>query len=126
MSSGPRSMLTATVNVVSSSVLPCSSVAPPDLMHREEAARGLVDVHDAVCAGCVLVREPAQLGEQPVRVGVLLHRAMELFHAPGGLLKAQAHATQESSDPLSTWTDVVSLCVEPVEHQAADREPTEA
>ena len=43
-----------------------AAAAPPDLMHREEAARGLVDVHDAVCVDCVLVHEPAQLDEQPV------------------------------------------------------------
>ena len=36
-------------------------------MHWEEAARGLVDVHDAVYADCVL-DEPEQLDEQPVRV----------------------------------------------------------
>ena len=35
---------------------------------------------------------PAQLDEQPVRVGVRLLRAVELFHALGGLLVAQAHA----------------------------------
>ena len=28
-----------------------AAVAPPDLLHRQEAARGLVDVDDAVCAG---------------------------------------------------------------------------
>ena len=50
--------------------------------------RRLVDVHDAVCADCVLIHEPAQLDEQPVRVGVLLLRAEELFHALGGLLVA--------------------------------------
>ena len=38
--------------------------------------------------------QPAQLDEEPVRVGVLL-----LFHAPGGLLEAQAHATQELLHP---------------------------
>ena len=52
-------------------------------MHRWEAA--------AVCAGSVLIHEPAELDEGPV----LLLRAVELFHALGGLLEAQAHATQE-------------------------------
>ena len=37
-------------------------------MHLQEAARSLVDVHDAVCADCVLIHEPAQFDEQPVRV----------------------------------------------------------
>ena len=67
-----------------------AAAAPPDLTHLKEAARSLVDVHDAVCADCVLVHH-----EQPVRVGVLLLRAVELFHTIGGLLEAQAHATQE-------------------------------
>ena len=40
-------------------------------MHWEEAARRLVDVHDAVCPDCVLVHQPAQLDEQPERVGLL-------------------------------------------------------
>ena len=65
-------------------------------MHREEAARGLVDVHDAVCADSVLVHEPAQLDEEPVRVGLLQSRAVELLQALGGLLEAQAHAVQKS------------------------------
>ena len=76
-----------------------AAAAPPDLMHRQEAAGRLVDVHDAVCADRVLVHQPAQLDEQPVRVGVLLLRAVELFHALGRLLDAQAHATQELLQP---------------------------
>ena len=51
----------------------------------------------------------SQLDEQPVRVGVLLLRAVELFHALGGRLVAQAHATQESLHPTSAGTDVQSL-----------------
>ena len=67
------------------------------LMHRQEAAGGLVDVHDAVCADCVLVHKPTQLDEQPVRVGVLLPRAVELFRALGGLLSSGAcHARAAS------------------------------
>ena len=51
-------MLKATVNVVASFALPCSWAClaprrPPDLVHREEPAGRLVDVHDAVCAHCV-------------------------------------------------------------------------
>ena len=78
---------------------PASRGGPPDLMHRQEAAGRLVDVHDAVCADSVLVHQPAELDEEPVRVGVLLLRAVELFHALGGLLEAQAHATQELLHP---------------------------
>ena len=91
-------MLKATVNVVASLVLALqlslqhAAAAPSGLMHRQEAARGLVDVHDAVCADSVLVHEPAQLDEQPVRVGLLQSRAVELLQALGGLLVAQAHA----------------------------------
>ena len=89
-------------------------------MHRQEAARGLVDVHDAVCANSVLVHQPA------VRVGVLLLRAVELFHALGGLCVAQPHATQELLDPPLAGTDVESLCVQLLENQATDRHRGEA
>ena len=95
-------------------------------MHREETARGLVDVHDAVCADSMLVHEPAQLDEEMVRVGLLKSRAVELLQALGGLLEAQAHATQKSLDPSLAGTHVESLCVEPFEHQASDRHRTEA
>ena len=66
-----------------------AAAAPPDLMHWQEAASGLVDVHDAVCADGKRADQPAQLDDQPVRVGALLLRAVELFHALGGLLAAQ-------------------------------------
>ena len=69
-----------------------AAAAPPDLMHRPEAARGLVDVHDSVCGDSVLIHQPAQLDEQLMRVGVLLLRAAEIFHALGGRIVAQAHA----------------------------------
>ena len=59
-----------------------------------------------VCADCVLV---AQVDEQPVRVGVLLQKAVELFHALGGLLAAQAHAVEELSHPPLAGTHVESL-----------------
>ena len=95
-----------------------AAAAPPDLMHR---AGGLVDVHDAACA-----HQPAQLEKQPVRVGVLLLRAVELFHALGGLLAAQVRATQESLDKAKAGTDVVSICVEPIVNQAPDRHRAEA
>ena len=76
-------------------------------MHRQEAAGRLVDVHDAVC-------------------GVLLLKAVELFHALGGLLVAQVYATQDLLDPSIAWKDVESLCVEPIVHQASDRQRAEA
>ena len=91
-------------------------------MHRQKAAGGLVDVHDAVCADSVLVHQPAP----PVRVRVLLLGVVELFHALGGLFVAQAHAVQELSDPLSTGTDGESLCVEPFVQQAPDRQRAKA
>ena len=103
-----------------------AAAAPSNVMHREETARGLVDVHDAVCADSVLVHEPAQLDEEPVRVGLLQSRAVELFQALGGLLEAQAHATQEPLHPSIAGTHVEPLCVEPFEHQASDRHRTEA
>ena len=68
-------------------------------MHRQEAARRLVHVHDSVCADSVLVHQPEQLDKEPVRIDVLLLRGVELFHALGGLLIAQAHAVQKLSDP---------------------------
>ena len=103
-----------------------AAAAPSDLMHQQEAAGGLVDVHNAVCADSVLVHQPAQLDEQPVRVDVLLLRAAELFHALGGLLAAQAHAMQGSPHPTMARTDVESLFVEPLVHQASDRHRAEA
>ena len=41
-----------------------ATAAPPDLLHREEPARRLVDVHDAVSADSMLVHQPAQLDEE--------------------------------------------------------------
>ena len=92
-----------------------TAAAPPDLTHRQEDAKRLVDVHDAVCADAKGAHEPAQLDEQPMRVGVLLLRAAELSHALGGLLAAQEHATQESPHPTAAGTsveclDVLSCC----------------
>ena len=78
--------------------------APHDQMHRQEVAEGLVDVHDAVFADARGAHEPAQLDEEPVRVGVLLLRAAELFHALDEFL-----ATQELSDPISAGTGVESV-----------------
>ena len=48
-------------------------------MHWEEAARGLVDVDDAVCADCVRLHEPAKLDEESMRVGLLQNRTVELL-----------------------------------------------
>ena len=87
---------------MSSPPLRCPTAGPASrrgLIHRQELACRLVDVHDAFCAGSVLVPEPAEHDEEPVRVGVLLLRAVELFHALGGLLEAQAHTTQELLHP---------------------------
>ena len=103
-----------------------ATAAPPDLLHRQEPARRLVGVHDAVSADSVLVHQPAQLDEEPVRGGVLLLRAVELFQALGGLLAAQAHAMQELLHPAVAGTDVESFCVEPFIHQASDRHRAEA
>ena len=69
-----------------------AAAAPPDLMHWQEPAGRLVDVHHAVCADAIGAHLPVQLDEQPVRVGELLPRAVELFHALGGLLVVQVHA----------------------------------
>ena len=63
-----------------------AAAAPSGLMHREEAARGLVNVHDAVCADSVLVHEPAQLDEQPVRVGLLQTGLWSSFKHLAGFL----------------------------------------
>ena len=61
--------------------------APSSLIHQEEAARGLADVHDAVCADSVLVHEPAQLDEEPVRVGLLQTGLWSSFKHLAGFLK---------------------------------------
>ena len=61
-----------------------------------------------------------------MRVGVLLLRAVELFHTLGGLLAAQARATHELLHPAMAGMDIESLCVEPVVHQAPDHHRTEA
>ena len=81
-----------------------AAAAPPDLMHQQEPAGRLVDVYDAVCADSVLVHEPAELLEEAMRVGLLQSRAVELLQALGGLLEAQAHATQESLHPALAGT----------------------
>ena len=79
-----------------------AAAAPPDLMHRQEAARGLVDVHDAVCADCVRVHEPAQLDEQPVRVGLL--QGVDPFKHPSSqtldLARAPLHVPSSPCFPL--------------------------
>ena len=95
-------------------------------MHRQEAAGRLADVHGAVCADNVCAHQPAQLDEQPVRIGVLLLRAVELSHALGGLLVAPAQAMQELIDPPLAGKDVESFCVDPFAHQASDRHSAEA
>ena len=88
-----------------------AAAAPPDVMHRQEAAgqvssmfttRSVLTPHGA--------HEPAQLDEQPVRVGVLLLRTVELFHALGGLLVAQMHATPWLSGPTTRPGRTSSPC----------------
>ena len=102
-----------------------AAAAPSGLMHREEAARGLVNVDYAVCADSVLVHEPAQLDEEPVRVGLLQSRAVELLQALGGLLVAQAHATQEwprrtSCPSASSHSCTKLLIVTALRHRTSD------
>ena len=48
-----------------------AAAVPSGLMHREKAARSLVNVDDAVCVDSVLVHEPAELDEEAMRVGPL-------------------------------------------------------
>ena len=72
-------------------------------MHWQEAAGRLIDVHDAVCADSVLVHRPAQLDGQPVRVGVLLLRAVALFQALGGRLVPQIACHAKVASPSKTW-----------------------
>ena len=103
-----------------------AAAAPSGLVHRQEAARGLVDVDDTVCADSVLLHESAKLDEGAVRVGLLQSRAVELLQALGRFLEAQAHAMQELSDPLSTGAHVETRCVEPLVDQASDGHRTQA
>ena len=100
------------MNVVASFVLPSRA---------QEAAGHLVGVHDAVCADSVCAHQPAQLDEQPVRVGVLLLRTVELFHA----LELKCTVTQELIDPSLAWMGVESLFVEPFAQQTSDRHRAE-
>ena len=104
-----------------------AAVAPPSLVHRQEAARGVVvDVHDAVCADCVLVHEPAQLDEQPVRVVRAAAQCGGALSSTWRASGSSAHATQEFLHPALAGTDVESHCVEPVVRQASDRHSAEA
>ena len=57
---------------------------------------------------------------------VLQSKAVELLRALGGLLEAQAHASQEPPYPVIARTHVEPLCVEPLEHQAVDRDRAQA
>ena len=63
---------------------------------------------------------------QSMRVGVLLLKAVELFQALGGLLDAQAHATQELPHPIIPGTHVKSLCIEPIVQEASNRDRAQA
>ena len=114
MSSGPRSMLKAIVNVVISFALPRSwaCFAPRRPHPTCCTGRRRLDVSSmftTVCAVCVLVHEPVELDEQLVRVALLQSRAVELLQALGVLLGSQAHATQESLHPALAGTGVEFL-----------------
>ena len=101
------------------------AAVPPDLMHQQEAAGRLVDVHDSVCADSVLVHQPAKLDEDPVRWRAAA-RGCEALSRTWGFHVAQVHTTQESLDPTVAGTGVESLCVQPTVHQASDGERAEA
>ena len=49
------------------------------------------------------VHHPKQLVEELVRVGVLLLRAVEVFHARGGLFVAQSARLTRVSSPRYSW-----------------------
>ena len=102
------------------------AAAPPSL--TQELAGGLVDVRDAVCADSVLVHQPAQLDEEPVRVCVLLLRAMEFFHALGDFLVPQLKCMPRRSclTHFRLGRTSCPLCVKPFVHQAPDRHRAEA
>ena len=91
-----------------------AAAAPFCLMHREKAARGLANVDDAVCADSVLVHEPAEIDEEAMRVGLLQSRAVELLQALGGLLEAQAHATQLLLGRASSSSESSHPCNRPL------------
>ena len=100
----------------------CPSLLGFSMLSRVAASFKIV----AVVADSVLLHEPAQLDEQSMRVGVLMFRAVELCQALGGLLVAHAHATQEFLYFDVAGTHVESLCVEPLEHQAVNRDYAQA
>ena len=51
------------------------------------------------------VHHPTQLVEEPVHVGVLLLRAVEVFHARCGLCEAQSVRLSRGSSPRYCWDD---------------------
>ena len=83
-------------------------------MHWQEDVSSMFTARSAL-------NQPAQLDEEPVRVGVLLLRAAELFRALGGLLVAQVHATQESLHAsTSSQSSTMPLIVTALEHGTSD------
>ena len=93
-----------------------AAAAPPGLM--KPAGSGTRSRRCSRRSALTACLSMSQLDEQPVRVGLLQSKAVELLQALGGLLDAEVHATQELPDPLSPWTDVQSLIVEPLEHSS--------
>ena len=86
----------------------CSD-GPSDRLHRHDTAQGLVYVDHAVCADSVLVHEPAQVDEQPMRVGLLVSGAVH------------GHPMHEIPDPAQAGRNVEAQIVEPYERQVSDR-----
>ena len=120
MSSGPRSILKATVNVVASLVLPFSwaCFAADGIPIRFAAPGGggtrsssMLTTRSAPTA-CVSMSQQS-LTKRRCALAFWQSRAEALLQALGGLLVAQAHAMQELSDPLSTAAHVETRCVEP-------------
>ena len=95
----------------------CALTSKPQLLLIFHSAGAVVSTvkNNQICyfSSVTVSSIVAQLDEQPVRVGVLQLRAVELFHALGGQLVAQAHAVEDPSHPPLAGTHVESLCFEP-------------
>ena len=106
------------------SVFDAAAAPPTQSDALEEAARSLVDVHHAVCLR--LTSQHSLMNSRCV-LGVLLLKAVELFHALGELLlQLKRMPCKSRFTQARAGTDVESLCVEPFVHQASDRHRAEA
>ena len=102
-----------------------AAAAPPDLTHRQEAARvsSMFTPRSAV-TGCVLISQYTLMVGRCVLACCCSGLWSSFTHCRASC--SSCARTQELFDPPLAGTDVVSLCLEPVVHQAPDRHRAEA